>query len=107
VDDHLQNLRMVKERAKAGALGDWLRRCTATVGLVKGSTLVKLTETLVQTVLLYGAEVWGCGGQLRPVEDVPIRAARIILGIGRLQFEMNMLPVKQEAMKRSIEFGCR
>ena len=58
--------------------------------------------------ILYGAEVWGCGGQLRPVENVQMRAARIFLGVGRLhplvslQFEMNMLPVKWEAMKRSI-----
>ena len=33
----------------------------------KKSTFMKLMETLVETVLLYGAEVWGCGGQLRPV----------------------------------------
>ena len=39
-----------------------------------------------------------------------MRAARIFLGVGRLhplvslQFEMNMLPVKWEAMKGSIEF---
>ena len=52
----------------------------------------------------------GCGGQLRPVENVQMRAARIFLGVGRLhplvspQFEMNMLPMKWEAMKRSMEF---
>ena len=39
-----------------------------------------------------------------------MRAARIVLGMARLhplvslQFEMNMLPVKWEAMKRSMEF---
>ena len=38
-----------------------------------------------------------------------MRAARIFLGVGRLhplvalQYEMNMLPVKWEAMKRSME----
>ena len=38
-----------------------------------------------------------------------MRAGRIFLGVGRLhplvspQFEMNMLPVKWEAMKRSME----
>ena len=112
VNEHLQSVRMVEERAKAGAgaLGDWLRRCRATVGEVKGATFMKLMEMLVETVLLYGAEVWGCGGQLRPVENVQMRAARIFLGVGRLhplvalQYEMNMLPVKWEAMKRSIEF---
>ena len=61
---------MAKERAKAGAraLGDWLKRCTAAVGEVKGSTFMKLMEMLVESVLLYGAEVWGCGGQLKPVD---------------------------------------
>ena len=39
-----------------------------------------------------------------------MRAVRIFMGVGRLhplaslQFEMNMLPVKWDAMKRSIEF---
>ena len=34
VDEYLSNVRMVEERAKAGAnaLSDWLRRCRATVG---------------------------------------------------------------------------
>ena len=49
--------------------------------------------------------------QLKPIEEVQMRAVRIFMGVGRLhppaslQFEMNMLPVKWEAMKRSIEFG--
>ena len=65
---------------------------------------------LVGSVLLYGVEVWGCGRQLKPIEEVQMRAVRIFMGVGRLhplaslQFEMNMLPVKWEAMKRSIEF---
>ena len=79
------------------------------MGEVTGSTFMKLMEMLVEAVLLHGAEVWGCGGQLRPVENVQMRAGRIFLGVGRLhplvspQFEMNMLPVKWEAMKRSME----
>ena len=79
VNEHLQNVKMAVERAKAGtrALGDWLRRCRAAVGEVKGLTFMKLMEMLVESVLLYGAEVWGCGGQLRPVGNVQMRAARI------------------------------
>ena len=59
---------------------------------------------------LYGVEVWGCAKQLKPIEDMQMRAMRIFMGVGRLQplaslqFEVNMLPVKWEAMKRSIEF---
>ena len=54
-------MRMVEERAKAGAkaLSDWLRRCRATVGEVKGATFVRLMEMLVESVLLYGVEAWG------------------------------------------------
>ena len=44
VDEYLSNVRMVEERAEAGAkaLNDWLRRCRATVGEVKGATFVRL-----------------------------------------------------------------
>ena len=55
----------------------------------------------------------GCGGQLDAVENVQMRAARIFLGVGRrhplisLQFEMDMLPVKWEALRRGIEFGYK
>ena len=112
VDEYLSNVRMVEERAKAGAkaLSDWLRRCKATVGEVKGATFVRLLEMLIESVLLYGVEAWGCGRQLDAVENVQMRAARIFLGVGRrhplisLQFEMDMLPVKWEALRRGIEF---
>ena len=55
VDEYLSNVRM-EERAKAGAkaLSDWLRRCRATVGEMKGATLVRHLEMLVESVLLYG-----------------------------------------------------
>ena len=102
----------IEERAKAAAkaLSDWLRRCRATVGEVRGATFVRLLEMLVELVLLYGVEAWGCGGQLDPVGNVQMPAARIAFGVGRchplvsLQFEMNMLPVKWEALRRRIEF---
>ena len=109
---YLSNVRMIEERAKAGAkaLSDWLRRCRATVGEVRGAIFVRLLEMLVESVLLYGVEAWGCEGQLDPVENVQMRAARIFLGVGRrhplvsLQFEMDMLPVKWEALRSGIEF---
>ena len=55
---------------------------------------MRLLEMLVESVLLYGVEAWGGGGQLDAVENVQMRAARIFLGVGRyhllvsLQFEM-------------------
>ena len=41
---------------------------------------------LVGSVLLYGAEGWGGGGQLESVQRVQVWAARIFLGVGRLLF---------------------
>ena len=38
----------------------------------------------MESVLLYGAEVWGCGKQALLVEQVQLQAARIFLGVGRL-----------------------
>ena len=76
-----------------------------------GWTFGKLLEMLVGLVLRYGVEVWGCGRQLRPIEEVQMRALRIFMGVGRLQrlaslqFEMNILPVKWEVMKWSIVEG--
>ena len=61
VDEHLSNVRMIEERAKAGAkaLSDWLRRCRATVGEVRGATFVRLLEMLVESVQY--VIVWGRG----------------------------------------------
>ena len=56
VDERGQCRRMVEERVKAGAraLSDWLRRCRASVGEVRGEIFRKLLEMLVGSVLLYG-----------------------------------------------------
>ena len=40
------------------------------MGEVKGATFVRLLEMLVESVLLYGVEAWGCGGRLDTVENV-------------------------------------
>ena len=98
ITEQMGSKRMVEERARAGsrALSDWLRKCRDAVGEVRGKTFVRLMEMLVESVLLYGAEVWGGGSQLEPVERVQMRAARIFLGVGRLhplvslQYELNL-----------------
>ena len=82
ISEHLDGKRMLEERTKTGARV--LSACVA----------------LVESVLLYGAEVWGCGRQALLVEQVQLRAAKIFLGMGRLhlkvavQFEMRMMPVR-------------
>ena len=115
VNEHLECKGMIEERAMAGtrALSSWLRSCRAMVREVRGTTFRKLMEALVETVLLYGAEVWGGSRILEPVEQVQMRAARIFLGVGRLhprvslQFEMQMVPLSFEAKKRCIEFWVK
>ena len=115
VNEQLNCSRMVEDRAEAGAkdLSDWLRRCRVTLGDLRGKTFLKLLEMLVDSVLLYGAEVWGSCGQLAPIEIIQLRAARIFLGIGRLhprvslQFELNVLPLKWEGMRRCTEFWLK
>ena len=71
VSEHLDGKWMLEERAKAGvrALSVWLKSCRATVGVVKGKSFTNLWEALVGSVLLYGAEVWGCGRQALLVEQ--------------------------------------
>ena len=112
INEQLGSRRMVEERAKSGAraLSEWLRKCRVAVREGRGETFVKLMEMLVGSVLMYGAEVWGGGGQLGPVEGVQMRAARIFLEVGRLhplvslQYELNMMPLRWEGMRRCIEF---
>ena len=84
VNDQLNCARMVEERAKAGAkaLSDWIKRCRIAVGELRGETFVKLLEMLVDSVLLYGAEVWGSCGQLAHRED-SAESGKDILGSGK------------------------
>ena len=58
--------------AGARALSGWLRSCRAMVREVRGTTFRKLMEALVETVLLYGTEVWGGSRILEPVEQVQL-----------------------------------
>ena len=74
ITEQMGSKRIVEERAQAGsrALSDWLRKCRDAAGEVRGKTFVRLMEMLVESVLLYGAEVWGGGSQLEPVERVQL-----------------------------------
>ena len=75
VNEHIDCREMVKEKAKVGrgALSAWLWRCRASMGEVGGKTFVKLMEALVESVLMYGAEVWGSCRQLECIEQVQLR----------------------------------
>ena len=63
------------------------------MGELRGKTFVKLLEMLVDSVLLYGAEVSGSCGQLAPIEKIQLRAARIFLGVGKLHPKVSLRSV--------------
>ena len=66
---------MVNYKAKAGAraLCMWLRKCKIAIGEVNGESFMRLLEALVDSLLLYGAEVWGCCRQTNPLVQVQLR----------------------------------
>ena len=78
VDEHGNCKRMVDGIANAGAraLSDWLRKCGTSIGEIKGVPFKGLLEVL-DSVLLYGVEVWGCTRQLGLIENVQMGAAKI------------------------------
>ena len=58
---------MVGYRVKLRSQGSgvWLQWCCETVGEVNGGSFVRLMQSLVESVLLYGTEVWGCHASWR------------------------------------------
>ena len=108
INEHVESKVMVDSRARAGARGlcAWLRRCRVAVREVQGESFVMLLEAMFESVLLYGADVWGCCRWTEALEQVQLRAARTFLGVGQLhprvalQYEMMMLPLVWEARRR-------
>ena len=81
VDDFLELKEMVEDKAEAGrrALGACFQRCRAEMGEVTVGIFRKLNESLVESTMMYGAEVWGCSRQLVPIEQIQLRALRMFL----------------------------
>ena len=77
---------------------------------LKGGAYRNLMGMLVDSVLLYGVEVWGCCRQIQAVEQVQLKGFRVFLGANRLhprtslEIEMDLLPVDWEAKKRCMGF---
>ena len=71
---------------------------------------MKLLKLLVDSALLYGAEVWGCSRQLDPIKRVKMKATSSFLGVGRLHpkvsllFELISLPLRWQGRRGCIEF---
>ena len=79
-------------------------------GVLFDRTFKKLVDARVQSVLLYGAEVWGCLRRLESLEQVQLRAFRSYFGVSRshsrtsLLVEMEALSVGWETRIRCILF---
>ena len=106
---------MVDDRVEAGrrALGSLLWGAQSAVGVLFGSTFKKLYDSMVQSVLLYGAEAWGCLRCLEPLEQVELRVFRSYFGVPRshlrtsLLAEMEVLSMGWEARIRFLSFWHR
>ena len=86
--------------ASKKALGAWFHRCRSELGDVGVGVFMKLMSSLVESTMLYGAEIWGCNRDLEKIEQVQMRALRLFFGTGTLHLkvsiltEMGYLPVK-------------
>ena len=67
-------------------------------------------SALVDSTMLYGAEIWGCMRSLEAIEQVQLRAFCMLFGMGMLHpkasfmMEMECLPVVWEARVRCMQF---
>ena len=115
VDEHLELKIMVEERGVAGkkALGAWFQCCRSELGDIEVGVFRKLMSSLVESTMLYGAEIWGCNRYLEKIEQVQMRALRLFFGIGTLHpkvsllAEMGDLPVKWLARMRCVMFWSK
>ena len=80
VDEFLELKEMVEDKV----VGACFQRCRAEMGDVTAGSFRKLMESLVESTMMYGAEVWGCSRQLVPIEQVQLRALRMFFGVGTL-----------------------
>ena len=115
VDEFLKLKEMVEDKAEAGrrALGACFQRCQAEMGEVTVAVFRKLMESLVESTMMYGAEVWGCSRHLESIEQVQLRALRMFFGVGTLHpkasllLEIQSLPVVWEAKMRCVKFWLK
>ena len=91
----------------------WFQRCTADLGDTGIGTFRKLMTSLVDSTMLYGAEVWGCCRNLQSVQQVQLRAARLFFGVGTLHprtsllLELGDLPVVWLAKMKCMVFWLK
>ena len=111
VDEYLEMKLMQEQRVEKGklALNVLLQKCRS-VGDVYSGTFKKLMESMVHSVLLYGAEAWGLLKRMDSLEQLQLRALRTYFGVGRnhprvsLLAEMSCFPLMWEARLRCVVF---
>ena len=54
------------------ALESWFSRCRVEVGDIGVGTVRKLMTLLMESTMLYGAEIWGCNRNLEGVEQTQL-----------------------------------
>ena len=112
IDEHLDLKEMVQDKVVAGmkALGAWFQRYRVEVGDIGIGTFKKLMSSLVESSMLYGAEIWGCSQNLEAVNHIQLRACRMFFGVGTLHprvsllLEMGDLPIVWLARMRCTLF---
>ena len=74
--------------------------------MLSGQSFKKLFECIVQSVALYGSEVWGCNTDLTCLDQLQLRILRSFFGVARshrgvsLLVKMDCLPLCWEAKVR-------
>ena len=112
VNEHLDLDDMVKDKGVDGkkALGAWFQRCNVEMGGVEVRTFKKLMSSIVESTMMYGAEVWGCNRNVETLQQVQLKAARLFFGVGTchprvsLLWELGDLPVVWIAKLRCVTF---
>ena len=72
---------MVKDKGVDGkkALGVWFQRCNVEMVGVEVRTFKRLLSSIVESTMMYGAEVWGCNRNVETLQQVQLKAARLFL----------------------------
>ena len=87
-----------------------LQQMRSSVGMLFGQSFKKLFDCMVQSVVLYGSEAWGCNASLSSLDHLQLRVFRSFLGVARshprvsLFMEMDCLPLCWEAKMRCVRF---
>ena len=61
------------------------------MGGVEVGTFKRLMSSIVESTMMYGAEVWGCNRNVETLQQVQLKAARLFFGVGTRHPRVSML----------------